>query len=112
MSGYFLFLRNDWVDRAIAWLDAQGIHPYLLVEEWEIPAVRKRFEGQQAVKALDRAPIAIFREPGTLYLFDLLRGDGTPTVPPMVWSGVDRGVWAAPRAPSVPALLGRLRDRR
>jgi 4-amino-4-deoxy-L-arabinose transferase-like glycosyltransferase len=109
MTGYYFFLKNDWVDRAIDWLKTQEIHPYLLLEEWELAEVRTRFAGQEAVKALDRAPIAIFRDPGTVYLFDLLRGDGEPAVPPTVWTGVDRGVWAAPPSPPPPVMLGRLR---
>jgi hypothetical protein len=112
MTGYFFFMKNEWMDRAVEWLRTRDIHPYLLVEAWEIPEIRKRFEGTQMVKALDGAPIGIFQEPGTLYLFDLLRADGEAAVPPMVWTGVDRGVWAAPRAPSVPVRLGRLGDRR
>ena len=59
-----------------------------------------------------RAPVAIFRDPGTVYLFDLLRGDGESAVPPTVWTGVDRGVWAAPPAPPPPIMLGRLRNPR
>ena len=112
MTGYYFFLKNAWVDRAIDWLNGQDIHPYLLLEEWELAEVRKRFEGQETVKALDRAPIAIFRDPGTVYLFDLQRGDGVPTVPPMLWTGVDRGVWAIPGSGAPPALLGRLRSQR
>jgi hypothetical protein len=112
MTGYYLFLRNDWVDRAIGWLETQKIHPYLLLEEWELAEVRTRFAGQEAVKALDRAPIAIFRDPGTVYLFDLLRGDGEPAVAPTVWTGVDRGVWAAPPSAPPPVMFGRLRDAR
>jgi hypothetical protein len=112
MTGYYYFLKNDWVDRAIDWLKTQKIHPYLLLEEWEVADVRTRFAGQAAVKALDRAPIAIFRDPGTVYLFDLLRVDGEPTVPPTVWTGVDRGLWAAPPSAPPPVMLGRLRDTR
>ena len=112
MTGYYLFLKNEWVDKAVEWLKAQEIHPYLLLEEWEVAEVRTRFAGQEAVKALDRAPVAIFRDPGTVYLFDLLRGDGESAVPPTVWTGVDRGVWASPPAPPPPTMLGRLRNPR
>ena len=112
MTGYYFFLKNDWVDRAVEWLRTQEIHPYLLLEEWELAEVRKRFEGQQAVKALDRPPVAVFRDPGTVYLFDLLRGEGEPAVPPMTWTEVDRGVWAERPSPPPPIMLGRLRSSR
>ena len=101
MTGYYFFLKNEWVDKAVDWLKAQEIHPYLLLEEWEVAEVRSRFAGQEAVKALDRAPVAIFRDPGTVYLFDLLRGDGESAVPPTVWTGVDRGVWAGEHDPAL-----------
>jgi hypothetical protein len=112
MTGYYFFLKGDWVDRGVEWLKTQNIHPYLLLEEWEVAEVRIRFAGQEAAKALDRAPVAIFRDPGTVYLFDLLRGDGDPALPPTIWTDVDRGLWAAPRAQPPPVMLGRLRGAR
>ena len=112
MTGYFLFMRNEWMDRAVDWLETQDIHPYLLVEEWEIPEIRKRFAGTQMVRALDGAPIARFEDPGTIYLFDLLRADGVSAVPPMVYTGVNRSVWAMAGVAPPPSLLGRLRVER
>jgi hypothetical protein len=112
MTGYYLFMRPEWMDRSIDWLKEQEIHPYLLVEDWELPEVRNRFEGTRVGRLIDGAPAAVFREPGTIYLFDLLRAEGQPATPPMVWTGVDRSVWARPPASAPPALLGRLRDGR
>jgi hypothetical protein len=98
MTAMFLFIPNEWVDRSIAWLDRHGIHPYLYVEEWELPDVRKQFEGQRAAAVLDRPPLAVFRDPGVLYLFDLLEEHETSR-PIVTWTGIDQGVWAAPPAP-------------
>jgi hypothetical protein len=45
-----------WLDRALAWLDAQGRHPYVLVESWEEPRFRERFGRVSDVGKLDWPP--------------------------------------------------------
>jgi hypothetical protein len=82
----FDLLHEDWLDRAASWLDAHGRHPYVLVEDWEIPAFRKRFV-QSRLGGLRLAPALVYeayRIPGTVYLFDLLRADGPTIEPPPI----------------------------
>ena len=33
----FDLLDEAWLDRAVGWLQQQGRHPYVLVEDWEMP---------------------------------------------------------------------------
>jgi hypothetical protein len=82
----FDLLHEDWLDRAASWLDAHGRHPYVLIEDWEIPAFRKRFV-QSRLGGLRLAPALVYeayRIPGTVYLFDLLRADGPTIEPPPI----------------------------
>jgi hypothetical protein len=46
-----------WLDRAIAFVRARGLEPYLLFETWEEPIFRRRFAGSR-VGALDWPPMA------------------------------------------------------
>ena len=80
----FDILSGAWLDRAASWLDAHGRHPYVLIEDWEMPAFRKRFAESNRLGELRLAPALAYeayRIPGTVYLFDLLRGD-RPTIEP------------------------------
>lgn len=45
-----------WLDRAVAWLTAQGRVPYLLLERREEGEFRDRFQGAAAIGALDWPP--------------------------------------------------------
>ena len=45
-----------WLDRAVAWLSAQGRAPYILVERREEAEFRDRFRGQAEIGALDWPP--------------------------------------------------------
>jgi hypothetical protein len=99
MTANFDFIPKDWVDRSISWLQERGVHPYLLVEDFEMEDVRARYAGQKAALILDRPPIAVYRNPGTLYLFDLTAPQA-PDARPEVWTGTYRSVWAAPQAPT------------
>jgi len=45
-----------WLDRAVAWLSAQGRAPYILVERREEAEFRDRFGGQAEIGALDWPP--------------------------------------------------------
>jgi hypothetical protein len=95
MTAQFDYVPMGRVDRLMAWLEERGVHPYLLVEDWEVERVRERFAGQQAAAVLDRPPRATYRHPGTLHLFDLsttARSDG----PPVIWTGTYRDLLAAP----------------
>jgi hypothetical protein len=45
-----------WLDRSLDWLDEQGHSPYILLESWEEPAFRSRFEGHSDIGKLDWPP--------------------------------------------------------
>ena len=49
-------LDPQWLDRAVAWLKARGLHPFIAVEEWEEEAFRNRFAAHAAIGSLDWPP--------------------------------------------------------
>jgi hypothetical protein len=52
-------LDSGWLDRSIAHMRASGYVPYFLLDDWEVPQVKERFSGQQAIAILGRdAPSA------------------------------------------------------
>jgi hypothetical protein len=105
MTAYYLFFeKNSGLDRAVAWLDRQGIHSYLLLEDWELDHFKEHIAGQKVLAVLSRPPLAVHRDPGTLYLFDLVPDSAAAPAQPVVWTGVDRSVWAVPPA-QTPRLL-------
>ena len=44
------------LDQAVTWLSSQGFEPYLLLERWEEPRFRQRFEGRSTLAQLDWPP--------------------------------------------------------
>jgi hypothetical protein len=72
----FDLLDEAWLDRAVAWLTAQGRHPYFLIEDWERPIFERRFAALNTLGRLDLSPVLAYRAygiPGTVYLFDPAR---------------------------------------
>jgi hypothetical protein len=83
----FDLLDRAWLDRAVAWLNAQGRRPYFLLEEWEMIEFQERFSSDNTLGAVALAPIVDYRAPGVsgrIYLFDPSRPDGgnPMTMPP------------------------------
>jgi hypothetical protein len=81
----FDLLDEAWLDRAVEWLQQNGRHPYVLIEDWEMPVFTKRFSATNRLGGLALAPLLAYqayRIPGKVYLFDLLRLDG-PTLEPL-----------------------------
>jgi hypothetical protein len=69
----FDLLDEAWLDRAVAWLTAQGRHPYFLIEDWERPIFERRFAALNTLGRLDLSPMLAYRAygiPGTVDLFD------------------------------------------
>jgi hypothetical protein len=74
-----------WLDRTVEWLAANGHHPYFVVEEAEIAALRETYGPRNAAARLDWPPMVTFRG-GAVKMFDAIRRDnGAQTVeqPPM-----------------------------
>lgn len=73
------------LDPAIAWLTSRGLHPFIVVEQWEEASFRARFAGRSVVGALDWPPrfdidrqVRVF-DPADRQRFDA--GESIPTVP-------------------------------
>ena len=64
-------LDHDWLDRSLTWFEAQKVHPYLLLEDWEIPQFKEHFAGTQTLALLDGAPLLTYEGGGRIVLFDL-----------------------------------------
>jgi hypothetical protein len=62
-----------WLDRALEWLAREGRHPYILLEEHELPEFRQRFRGARALSGLNGTPLLMYEADqiaGRVYLFD------------------------------------------
>jgi hypothetical protein len=98
----FDLLNEEWLDRATEWLARQGRHPYVLVEDFEMPMFTSRFAGNR-VADLGASPVLAYRAyqiSGTVYLFDLLRREGPTVAPPPIKDPRPRCPLPAP-APSL-----------
>jgi len=65
-----LTLRYDWILRQrLEWLVTElrrlGYHPYILLEEWEVPRFRAKFRDSTPLGALDWPPRAVHRRSGS-----------------------------------------------
>ena len=72
---------HDWLDRSLAWLEAQSVHPYLLLEDWEIPQFKEHFAGAHALALLEGTPLVTYEGGGRILLFDLAPPDTRPAAP-------------------------------
>jgi hypothetical protein len=93
-------LDHDWLDRSLAWFDARGVHPYLLLEEWEIAQFKEHFAGAPAVASVEAAPLLTYEGGGRILLFDLAPAGDRPAAPlHVVETYADRLRSARPVAP-------------
>ena len=60
-------LPPPWLDKAIAWMIERGMHPYAVLEDWELRNLRTQYAGQASV-ALFETPIV---QHALVYVFDL-----------------------------------------
>lgn len=64
-----------WLDRAVRWLADQGRHPYILLEEHEVPEFQRRFAAASSLGRFEMTPILVYeahRIGGRVYLADPL----------------------------------------
>ena len=53
------------------WFESRGVHPYLLVDEGEMEALKKHFAGTRSLAMLDTPPLMTYEGLGRIFLFDL-----------------------------------------
>ena len=58
LSVTFDEIEPEWLDRVLAFLDSQGRPPYILLEAWEEPSFRARFQEHSRFGSLDWPPMA------------------------------------------------------
>jgi hypothetical protein len=68
-----------WLDRTVSWLAENGRHPYLLLEEAEIAALRAKAGSSSVVARTDWTPMVAFRG-GAVKLFDAVNRESRPPV--------------------------------
>ena len=92
MTLNYSVLPPDQLDRSVAWLADHGAHPYLLVEDWEVDAVRKRFAGEQTLAILDARPLFIYEGHALVMMYDLASSpaDAAPATVNVVETFADR----------------------
>jgi hypothetical protein len=69
-------LPPPWLDKAIAWMIERGVHPYAVLEDWEIKNLRSRFAGQASLKLFD-TPIV---QHALVFVFDLKPDSPAPVL--------------------------------
>jgi hypothetical protein len=66
-------LDEQWLDRAVDWLEAQGRHPYILLEDWEVREFERRFAAGNVYGRLVMPPVLVYEAyhiGGRVFLFD------------------------------------------
>ncbi|TAK16107.1 MAG: hypothetical protein EPO35_06025 [Acidobacteria bacterium] len=61
----------EWLDPGVAWLTARGVHPYLLVEAWELEQWKARFGPTSARGRMNMRVVFELQWPTHMWLFDL-----------------------------------------
>jgi hypothetical protein len=88
-----------WLDRTVEWLIANGHHPYLVLEEPEIDALRAKASASSVVARVDWSPQVSFRG-GAVQLFDAVhRERNRPVVqnkPSFAVDGCAANKWTPP----------------
>jgi hypothetical protein len=93
------------LDGVVAWLSERGIRTYATLEDWEMPEFRSRFAGASRLAAFDRAPLAVFEDPGRALVFDLTDPDAA-TGEPLRLKGLSPGWRAIPPGPPPTLVIG------
>jgi hypothetical protein len=89
-------VRREWAARVPAAVERAGYHPYLIVDDFEIPQVRRQF-GFEADTPLPWPILARIRELGGVTIFDMATAPASQS--PIALEPVSRHVCAArPRA--------------
>ena len=95
---------RDWLDRSLAWFESRGVHPYLLVEEWEMEPFRKRFVGARSLAMLDTPPLMAYEGGARIFLFDLAQSRNAAITTLKVVDTYEDPMRSTKPAPPPPAL--------
>jgi hypothetical protein len=98
-------LGEGWLDRAIAFLDQTGRHPYILVDAEESEPFRRRFEGSNRAGALDWTPVAVLDSRRTLLYDAVDRSALRPEIMPATSDGEARWRCDPPQRWPPPATI-------
>ena len=63
----------DKLDRTVRWFTERGVHPYALLEDWEVVEFKQRFGDKNVKGKLLMTPTLIYHGSATIYLYDLWR---------------------------------------
>jgi hypothetical protein len=76
-------LSERWLDGTIAWFQKRGIHPYILLDDWEHDLFKKKYAGKNVLGKLDVAKVFEYWDHTSTSLYDPLeptRGAEQPLV--------------------------------
>ncbi len=68
---------DDWLDRSVAWFVSRGVHPYLLLEDWEVDPFKRHFAGAERLAVLSTSPLFSYEGGAKLSLYDLTAAPGS-----------------------------------
>jgi hypothetical protein len=97
-------LSERWLDRSVAWLNQQGVHPYFLLDDVEIPEFRRRFEGGNKLGSLNVAQIFEYRGGSKTFLYDPLQAE-RPGEKPVIFTKADDHSPSCPQPAPLPELV-------
>jgi len=97
------FLNQRWLDRAVEWLNRQGMHPYFLLDEWEVEQFQFRFHEVNALAALKVARVWEYRGSPRVFLFDPLEPE-RPGEKPVIFYSADQKLPSCPRPEPQPTF--------
>jgi hypothetical protein len=72
MSLRYDWLSERWLDRSVEWLSLRGVHPYILLDEGEIPEFKRRFANLNVLGQLNVAKVWEYYGSTHVILFDPL----------------------------------------
>jgi hypothetical protein len=78
MTLSFYTLDPSMLDRAVRWFTERGVHPYAVLEDWEVTEFKQRFGEQNVAGKLLMSPTLIYHASSTVYLYDFWRPAGSP----------------------------------
>jgi Dolichyl-phosphate-mannose-protein mannosyltransferase len=97
------YLEPRWLDPAVTWLVERGVHPYVLLDDWEVPEFQKRFAGASELGKLRVARVFEYQSNPKVYLYDPLQSERTGEKPVIFTSDTVR-VQACPEPAAEPLL--------